>query len=173
MKAAERSPGRRHRACRAGNAIVTSGIGCVFRGEVAIMNIHDKAAKGATKPSATLTVDNKQVELSVRSGTIGPDVIDVANLYKDTGCFTYDPGLHVDGELQKLDHLHRRRQGRTALSRLSDRSARGKHEFPRGLLSAALRRAADEQRLHQFPQDDHEPHDGSRADDAVLHRLPA
>ncbi|MET0640391.1 MAG: citrate (Si)-synthase, partial [Hyphomicrobium sp.] len=56
------------------------------------MNIHDKAAKGTSKPSATLTVDNKQVELSVRSGTIGPDVIDVGNLYKETGCFTYDPG---------------------------------------------------------------------------------
>ncbi|MES1179777.1 MAG: citrate (Si)-synthase, partial [Hyphomicrobium sp.] len=57
------------------------------------MNIHDKAAKGTIKPSATLTVENKQVELSVRSGTIGPDVIDVANLYKETGHFTYDPGF--------------------------------------------------------------------------------
>jgi citrate synthase len=61
------------------------------------MNIQDsktaKSAKGAAKPSATLTVDNKQVDLSVRSGSIGPDVIDVANLYKETGCFTYDPGF--------------------------------------------------------------------------------
>jgi citrate synthase len=52
-----------------------------------------KPADGARKPSATLTVDNRQVELAVRAGTIGPDVVDVANLYKDTGCFTYDPGF--------------------------------------------------------------------------------
>jgi len=60
------------------------------------MNIHEsnptKSADDA-KPNATLTVDNKKVELAVRSGTIGPDVIDVANLYKDTGCFSYDPGF--------------------------------------------------------------------------------
>ena len=29
----------------------------------------------------------------MRSGTIGPDVIDVGRLYRDTGCFTYDPGF--------------------------------------------------------------------------------
>ncbi len=31
--------------------------------------------------------------MPVRSGTIGPDVIDVTRLYRDTGCFTYDPGF--------------------------------------------------------------------------------
>ena len=29
----------------------------------------------------------------MRSGTLGPDVIDIGKLYKDTGCFTYDPGF--------------------------------------------------------------------------------
>jgi citrate synthase len=44
--------------------------------------------------SATLTVgSNQQTHLPVRSGTIGPDVIDVGRLYRDTGCFTYDPGF--------------------------------------------------------------------------------
>jgi citrate synthase len=43
--------------------------------------------------AATLMHGRQAIELPVRSGTIGPDVIDVANLYKETGCFTYDPGF--------------------------------------------------------------------------------
>ena len=44
--------------------------------------------------SATLTVgSNQQSHLPVRSGSVGPDVIDVGRLYRDTGCFTYDPGF--------------------------------------------------------------------------------
>jgi len=35
----------------------------------------------------------EQVELDVRSGTIGPDVIDVGSLYPKNGVFTYDPGF--------------------------------------------------------------------------------
>jgi citrate synthase len=48
-------------------------------------------------------------ELPVLSGTIGPDVLDVQTLYKQTGMFTYDPGFtstascsstitYIDGE---------------------------------------------------------------------------
>jgi citrate synthase len=55
------------------------------------MNAKDLADAGK---SATLTVgSNQQTHLPVRSGTIGPDVIDVGRLYRDTGCFTYDPGF--------------------------------------------------------------------------------
>ena len=58
------------------------------------MNIHDKAA---TTPGistvAKLMLEGKACDMPVRSGTVGPDVIDVAKLYKDTGCFTYDPGF--------------------------------------------------------------------------------
>jgi citrate synthase len=44
--------------------------------------------------TATLALgSNRQAHLPVRSGTIGPDVIDVGRLYRDTGCFTYDPGF--------------------------------------------------------------------------------
>jgi citrate synthase len=35
----------------------------------------------------------KSVELTARPGTIGPDVIDISNLTKDLGIFTYDPGF--------------------------------------------------------------------------------
>jgi citrate synthase len=46
-----------------------------------------------SKGTATLVVGGKTVELPVRSGTIGPDVIDISTLYKHTGHFTYDPGF--------------------------------------------------------------------------------
>jgi citrate synthase len=55
------------------------------------MNAKDLADAGK---SATLAVgSNQQTHLPVRSGSIGPDVIDVGRLYRDTGCFTYDPGF--------------------------------------------------------------------------------
>jgi citrate synthase len=51
-------------------------------------------AKADASKTATLTLgSNQQTTMPVRSGTIGPDVIDVARLYRDTGCFTYDPGF--------------------------------------------------------------------------------
>lgn len=42
---------------------------------------------------ATLTVENKIIELDVLSGTLGPEVIDVSSLVKKGNCFTYDPGF--------------------------------------------------------------------------------
>ena len=60
--------------------------------------------------SLTLTDNNKPLcELPVLSGSTGPDVLDVQNLYKQTGMFTYDPGFtstascrsaitYIDGE---------------------------------------------------------------------------
>jgi citrate synthase len=59
------------------------------------MNVKDVApAKADATKTATLTLgSNQQTMMPVRSGTIGPDVIDVGRLYRDTGCFTYDPGF--------------------------------------------------------------------------------
>ena len=42
---------------------------------------------------AKLHVAGKDVQFPVRSGTIGPDVIDIRKLYAQTGTFTYDPGF--------------------------------------------------------------------------------
>ena len=51
-------------------------------------------AKSNASKTATLTLGgNRQTMMPVRSGSIGPDVIDVSRLYRDTGCFTYDPGF--------------------------------------------------------------------------------
>jgi citrate synthase len=49
-------------------------------------------AEDATR-QAELVINGKAVPLDLRSGTIGPDVIDIAKVYRDTGCFTYDPGF--------------------------------------------------------------------------------
>lgn len=46
-----------------------------------------------TKASASLTVGGQSHGLDIRSGTCGPDVIDVTKIYRDTGHFTYDPGF--------------------------------------------------------------------------------
>jgi citrate synthase len=44
--------------------------------------------------TATLTFDDgtPAVDLPVLSGTVGPEVVDIRNLYGKTGKFTYDPG---------------------------------------------------------------------------------
>ena len=46
-----------------------------------------------TQRSATLTVDGKGVDLPIYSGAIGPEVIDIRQLYAKTGMFTFDPGF--------------------------------------------------------------------------------
>ena len=61
-----------------------------------------------TQRSATLTVDDRSIELPIMSGTLGPDVIDTRSLGSH-GLFTYDPGFlstascasditYIDGE---------------------------------------------------------------------------
>ena len=50
-------------------------------------------SKLTKKPAATITVNNKQLELPVYGGSVGPDVIDIRKLYAETNVFTYDPGF--------------------------------------------------------------------------------
>jgi citrate synthase len=64
-----------------------------------------------SEKKATLTLPDRDepLELDVLSGTDGPDVVDIAPLYRDAGVFTYDPGFvstaschsqitYIDGE---------------------------------------------------------------------------
>ncbi|MDH3533401.1 MAG: citrate synthase [Gammaproteobacteria bacterium] len=44
-----------------------------------------------------ISPDGKEMELPVLSGSVGPDVIDVAKLYKEQGVFTFDPGFVSTG----------------------------------------------------------------------------
>ena len=43
--------------------------------------------------SSTITVGDNQIELPIKTGTIGPDVIDIGKLHAKTGVFTFDPGF--------------------------------------------------------------------------------
>src|ERR1044071_6144415 len=42
---------------------------------------------------ATLNLGGKDVDLPVRSGSVGPDVAGIRKLYAQTGAFPYDPGF--------------------------------------------------------------------------------
>ena len=42
---------------------------------------------------AKITLGSKAVDLPVRSGSIGPDVVDIRKLYAQTDAFTFDPGF--------------------------------------------------------------------------------
>ena len=46
-----------------------------------------------SKRTATLTFDDKTIELPILSPTEGPDVIDIRKLYAQGDVFTYDPGF--------------------------------------------------------------------------------
>ena len=65
--------------------------------------------------SATLSFEDKTIELPVLSGSTGPDVIDIRKLYAGTGAFTFDPGFtstaacesaltYIDGDAGILLH---------------------------------------------------------------------
>jgi citrate synthase len=78
------------------------------------MSIQDKKMTAASGgKTATLIRDGASLELPIRSGSIGPDVIDIGNVFRDTGMFTYDPGFtstancssritYIDGEKGEL-----------------------------------------------------------------------
>jgi citrate synthase len=57
-------------------------------------------SKLTNKPAATLLYNNKQIELPVYGGSVGPDVIDIRKLYAQTGAFTYDPGFTSTGSCE-------------------------------------------------------------------------
>ena len=44
-----------------------------------------------------ISPDGKELELPVHQGTTGPDVVEIARLYKEHGVFTYDPGFVATG----------------------------------------------------------------------------
>ncbi|MEZ5773864.1 MAG: citrate synthase [Hyphomicrobiaceae bacterium] len=48
---------------------------------------------GERAMTAKLTIGNETYDLPVKEGTIGPEVIDISELYKKSGRFTYDPGF--------------------------------------------------------------------------------
>src|SRR6187549_120471 len=57
-------------------------------------------AKSDTTKTGTLTIGNQQYSMPIYSGTIGPDVMDIAKLYNQAGIFTYDPGYTSTGSCE-------------------------------------------------------------------------
>lgn len=64
---------------------------------------------------ADLSIKGQSYKLPIKKASIGPDVVDVTALYKETGYFTYDPGFmstasctseitYIDGESGILRH---------------------------------------------------------------------
>ena len=64
---------------------------------------------------ATLQIGNENYDFPIYSGSIGPDVVDISTLYKNTDCFTFDPGFtstascesaitYIDGDAGILLH---------------------------------------------------------------------
>lgn len=80
------------------------------------------------KKFATLTIPNgTKIELPIHKASIGQDVIDITNLYKESGMFTYDPGFlstasceskitYIDGDQGILSH------GGYSIETLADKS---------------------------------------------------
>jgi predicted secreted hydrolase len=57
-----------------------------------------------SKDVFTLTSpDGKQTTLPVRHGSLGPDVVDIGQLYKEQGVFTFDPGYVSTGSCKSGD----------------------------------------------------------------------
>ncbi|WP_136163318.1 citrate synthase [Sphingomonas flavalba] len=65
--------------------------------------------------SAKLTLGDQELTFPVRSGSVGPDVVDIRKLYGQGGAFTYDPGFtstasceskltYIDGDAGILLH---------------------------------------------------------------------
>ena len=80
-------------------------------------------ACSASPPRSSIGHGNRRAELPLLEPTLGPPMIDTRRLREETGCWAYDPSFGADRRLPLGDHLCRRRRGRAALSRLSDRPA--------------------------------------------------
>ena len=50
--------------------------------------------------NAKLIYNNREVDLDVLHGSVGPSVIDIRKLYSELGCFTYDPGYGATGSCE-------------------------------------------------------------------------
>lgn len=73
---------------------------------------------GAPRPNGKVTVtdsDGKTTEFPVLGGSVGPQVVDIRTLYRETGLFTFDPGFmatascesqitYIDGDEGMLMH---------------------------------------------------------------------
>ena len=122
-----------------------------------------------TDKTAKLTIGNDSWEFPVRSGSLGPDVVDISTLYGDAGVFTYDPGFtstascesditFIDGDKGIL--LHRG----YPIEQLAEHG--DFLEVCYLLLYGELPNKAESDDFHYAR---HAPHHGARADAVPLH----
>ncbi len=111
--------------------------------------------------------------LPVRSGTIGPEVLDIASIHKDLGVFTFDPGFgmtaateskitYIDGDAGVL--LYRG----YPIEQLAEKSSF--MEVAYLLLYGELPTA---KQLEEFNAQHPSSHDDQRVAAALLQRLPS
>ena len=125
----------------------------------------------------TLTItDNRtgqQYEVPVTDGTIrAVDLRKIKVNPERLRPHDVRPGVPQHGELPERHHLHRRRQGRAALSRLPDRTAGRAQRLPRNGLPDSVRRAAHAPAAASLDAADHQPHDAPREHQEVHGGLP-
>jgi citrate synthase len=53
----------------------------------------DATKQAPTNATGMFTLGDKSIPVPVKTGTIGPSVVDIGKLYAQTGMFTYDPGF--------------------------------------------------------------------------------
>src|ERR1700730_12863553 len=88
-----------------------SRLSCYPKARVAITMTNPWLRKPAPMSATTgsFSIGNCTVQMPVKTGTIGPSVVDISKLYAQSGMFTYDPGFtstasceseitYIDGE---------------------------------------------------------------------------
>ena len=79
-----------------------------------------RESKAVPAGSAKLTYKDKSFDLPVLAGSVGPDVVDIRQLYAQADVFTYDPSFTSTASCEvKLPSSTATKH--CALSRLSDR----------------------------------------------------
>ena len=59
------------------------------------------------KNKAKLILGNKELNLDVLNGSVGPSVLDIRKIYSELGCFTYDPGYGATGSCEsKITYIN-------------------------------------------------------------------
>ena len=125
---------------------------------------------------ATLTIGEETYDFAMRDAAVGPSVIDISTLYKNTDCFTFDPGFtstascesaltYIDGDQGIL--LHRG----YPIDQLAEEG-----DFLETCYLLLYRRAADQRpvgRGFDLRRSCDQPHDAARSNDEAVFRLPS
>jgi predicted Zn-dependent protease len=74
--------------------------------------------------------ERQEVDVEVKSGTLGPDVLNIANITRDHGVYTFDPGFMATAACESRITFIDGDQGRAAAPWDPDRAARREEQLP-------------------------------------------